>query len=235
MTDVIISLDISSRREVDHLLGEIGDAVSFYKVGAVPFLCHGIKIIEDLKSAGKQVFLDLKFFDIPNTVRESVKRACDMGVDMMTVHLFGGMNMLQQAIEGRESVNGKARIVGVTVLTSLASSDFNFGVLKDARREDLVSGLTERAFRAGLDGVVCSGDDVPGIRSRYSDRLVTVCPGIRLNDAGDDQKSVVTPYRAAQSGADYIVVGRPVYGSPDPLSALEEIQKGVADGKARMD
>jgi orotidine-5'-phosphate decarboxylase len=180
----------------------------------------------DARNTGAGVFLDLKFHDIPNTVRGAVHSASSLGLNMLTIHTSGGIDMMRGALEGAEAGskefgNERPLIIGVTVLTSMAGEgDTSERVLK----------LAGDAVEAGIDGVVCSPLEVARVNKAHGDRLLTIVPGIRLGgDDANDQARVGTPAQASRDGADFIVVGRSVTGSSDPRGALARILKEVGN------
>jgi orotidine-5'-phosphate decarboxylase len=182
-----------------------------------------------VKSRGKKVFLDLKFHDIPNTVSGAVEAAAALGVNMLTVHCAGGVEMMRGALKGadagsRGAGGARPRIIGVTVLTSLA------GTADTAKR---VLDYSRDAVAAGIDGVVCSPLEVGQVKRAWGTKLLAVVPGIRLAEDGkDDQARVGTPGHAAADGADFIVVGRSVTGSPDPAGTLAKVLREI-EGEGR--
>jgi orotidine-5'-phosphate decarboxylase len=225
-TQAILALDFDRLEDAVRMVGETHELVSIYKVGSILFTGYGSEVIEAVRAGGGEVFLDLKFHDIPNTVRGAVRAAAAHGVSMLTVHASGGIDMMRGALEGAgqgadASGNPRPRIVGVTMLTSHAGGGDTLGRVIE---------LAGSAAEAGLDGVVCSVAEVGKVKEAYGERLLTVVPGIRLSDqAKDDQARVGTPRQAVRDGADYIVVGRSVTKSPDPKGALTRILEEVAN------
>ncbi|HDD64971.1 MAG TPA: orotidine-5'-phosphate decarboxylase [Firmicutes bacterium] len=225
MTQLIVSLDIDDIEKVFYILDQTQDIVDFYKVGTIPFLSFGYRIIDILKERGKKVFFDLKFFDIPNTVRKSTKKIVEMGVDFFTIHLLSGKEVIKAAIEEK----GKAKIIGVTLLTSIEKNDIEeIGMGEDV--EGMIVRLTQLGVRYGIDGIVCSAKDLPFLRKKFPS-IIMVCPGIRLGEVKDDQKRIATPSYASKNGADFIVVGRPVYESENPRQVVKSILKEVESEK----
>ena len=220
---VIIALDTVDLGEAGGLIASTQDHVGIYKVGSILFTRFGPDAIRLVKDAGCHVFLDLKFHDIPNTVRGAVRAACAWGVDMLTIHASGGTAMMAAALEGAgqgsaDSGTARPRVIGVTVLTSLAREDSMDRVLE----------LADDAVRAGIDGVVCSPREVRHVKQTNGDRLLAVVPGVRLSgQSSDDQARVATPAQAARDGADFIVVGRSVTAADDPKAALSRIMEEV--------
>jgi orotidine-5'-phosphate decarboxylase len=224
-TQVILALDFDRLEDARTLVKETRGLVSIYKVGSILFTGSGPEVVDVVKANGGRVFLDLKFHDIPNTVRGAVRAAATLGVSMLTVHASGGADMMRGALEGaREgadlSGNESPAVVGVTMLTSHAGGGDTLGRVME---------LAGSAAEAGIEGVVCSVLEVGKVKEMFGDRLMAVVPGIRLSDqARDDQARVGTPAQAVRDGADYIVVGRSVTKAPDPRGALARIREEVA-------
>jgi len=224
---LIFALDVPDLERARALVAQLDDAVVFYKLGLEFFLSGNyFELAAELREGGKKIFADLKLFDIPATVASAVRQLARHKVDFCTVH--GNDGMLRAAAEAK----GDMRVLAVTALTSLDQGDLDdLGFQCDART--LVLSRARRALEAGCDGVVSSGLEVPALRESVDHALVTVCPGIRpiLNDeapADDDQSRIVTPGEAILSGADYLVVGRPIRDAADPRDAAEQIQQQIA-------
>ena len=225
---VIIALDVNTLKEEERLLDILSLHVQVFKIGMELFYSCGPKAIDLVKKYDKDVFLDLKFHDIPNTVYAASKAAVKFGAYMFNVHASGGLEMMKKAVEAAEEESqklgiGRPKILGVTVLTSLDREVLNkIGINKSA--EDQVLSLAILAKEAGLDGVVASPEEIVAIRKSAGKDFLIVTPGVRPegSEAGD-QKRVATPKEAFQRGADYIVIGRPVTKSKDPVKALEAI------------
>lgn len=225
---LIFALDVPDLDSARRLVGTLGGAVNFYKLGLEFFLSgHYFELLHELKGANKKIFVDLKLFDIPATVAGAVRQLAAHGVDFCTVH--GNDGMLRAAAEAK----GQMGILAVTALTSLDQGDLDdLGFQCDART--LVLSRARRALAAGCDGVVSSGLEVSALREQVDEALITVCPGIRpiLNDRETepgDQRRVMTPAAAIRSGADYLVVGRPIRTAADPAAAAEAVQREIAD------
>jgi orotidine-5'-phosphate decarboxylase len=227
MSKVIIALDTPSATDALRLVDALGEAADFYKVGLELYTRAGPSIASELRARGKRVFLDLKLHDIPNTVAGAVAAACDLGVDLITVHTAGGPATLEAA---RGARTGPTRLVGVTVLTSMASDDLRavWGRDVDSVSRE-VGRLADLAFASGLDGVVASAEEAAALRARHGARFLLVVPGIRPagTDRGD-QKRVATPSAAVRAGADLLVIGRAVTGAADPSEALANVLAEVA-------
>ncbi|MDA1315212.1 MAG: orotidine-5'-phosphate decarboxylase [Acidobacteria bacterium] len=219
---LIFALDVPTADEARRLVESLGDSVQFYKLGLELFMAGGyFELVDDLVAQGKKVFVDLKFFDVPETVKRAVARLNGRGVYFATVH--GNENILEAAC----SEKGDVKILAVTVLTSLDEGD-----LRDlgfqCSPQALVLSRAKRALAVGCDGVVSSGLEAPELRSSLGDNFLVVTPGIRPVANVDDQKRTVNVEQAFRNGADYIVVGRPIRAAPDPREAAESIQRTIA-------
>ncbi|TAN50155.1 MAG: orotidine-5'-phosphate decarboxylase [Betaproteobacteria bacterium] len=221
---LIVALDLPTAMEARALVERLGDAASFYKIGLELFTSGGyFELLRWLAGGGYRVFADLKFYDIPETVRRAVANLRGRGVSFATVH--GDRAILQAA--AREK--GDVKILAVTVLTSLGAADLKeMGYAGDLQQ--LVRARARIALEAGCDGVIASGHEAPMLRSEFGERLLVVTPGIRPAGEGskDDQKRTVDVAQAFANGADYIVVGRPVRDAEDPRLAAQTIQRTIA-------
>lgn len=219
-----MALDVPGIPEAKALVEELGDSVWFYKVGLELFMSGDyFGLVDWLKAKDKKVFVDLKFFDVPETVGRAVRALSGKGVDFATVH---GNDAIMQAA-AREK--GDLKILAVTVLTSLDRGDLDdLGFACDV--EKLVVSRARRALGLGCDGVISSGLEVPMLRTEVDNKLLVISPGIRPveNRPTDDQKRVVTVEQAFQNGADYIVVGRPIRDAEDRKAAAERAQSQIA-------
>lgn len=217
---IIIALDYPTEAEAMALVEGLGDSIRFYKIGLQLFTLCGPALIRRLKAAGAKVFLDLKLHDIPNTVKSAVRSACEVGVDMMTVHLSGGSQMIKAASDAAE---GRALVLGVTVLTSSTQETLR-EVSVECAVEEQVTRLASLASENGLGGVVASPLEVGLLRKRFGQGLAIVTPGIRPSWAqANDQQRTLTPAEAVRAGADYLVIGRPITAQPDPKDAAARI------------
>jgi orotidine-5'-phosphate decarboxylase len=220
---IIVALDVATAGEAWKLVEELGDAVGFYKVGMELYAAEGPGFVRELIARGAQVFLDLKFYDIPETVKRATAQVAQMGVSLLTVHGSGAV--MQAAVAGRGEA--RLRLLGVTVLTSFDESDLvDLGY--PCRVEELVELRVRKAVEAGIDGLVCSPLEVGRVRQIAGARAVLVTPGVRSAGAGaGDQKRVATPREALEHGADYVVIGRQITRAAAPrqeaLRILEEI------------
>ena len=221
---IIIALDVPTKDEGIALVSRLKDARTF-KVGLELFTAEGPALFKKLRALRKDVFLDLKLHDIPNTVAGAVRSAFRHGVQMMTIHASGGREMMAKAAETARQVSAelgrpKPVLLGVTVLTSLKGAD-----LEEVGMGPNVTGQVLRlaglAKAAGLDGVVCSPQEIEVVRKEFGRDLVIVTPGIRpLWAAAQDQKRIMTPAEAIAKGADFLVIGRPITGAPSPGEAF---------------
>jgi orotidine-5'-phosphate decarboxylase len=225
---IIVALDYPSAQPALDIAGQLDPALCRVKVGKELFTAAGPALVETLVARGFGVFLDLKFHDIPNTVASACKAAARLGVWMMNVHASGGRAMMQAAREALADQVQRPKLIAVTVLTSMAQGDLaDIGMQGSAA--DAVLRLARLAQGAGLDGVVCSAHEALALRVTCGAGFNLVTPGIRLSDAAqDDQKRVMTPRAALDAGADYLVIGRPITLSADPIATLQRIQREIA-------
>jgi orotidine-5'-phosphate decarboxylase len=232
---VIVALDVEERSRALGLVEACGSAIRIFKIGSRLFTSEGPGIVEEIKSLGASVFLDLKFHDIPATVEGSVRAATALGVSMMTIHTSGGVEMMRAAA-GAASAESKRRgiprplVVGVTVLTSLSAEDLarTFGTTGAVK--DLVMRLAVQAREAGLDGVVASVEEARSVKEALGAGFKVVTPGIRPAGAGvGDQKRVATPRAAREAGSDFLVVGRPIIEADSPREAAERILRELKE------
>lgn len=220
---LIVALDVASTKDAQALVERLGEAVRFYKVGLELFMAGGyFELVEWIGQRGAKVFVDLKFFDVPETVRRAVANLRGRGVTFATVH--GNQAMMEAA--AREK--GEVKILAVTALTSLDRGDLDdLGFSCDVGR--LVLSRARRAIEAGCDGVISSGLEAQALKSEFKDRLLVVTPGIRpVENRADDQKRTVDVAQAFANGADYIVVGRPIRDAADPRAAAQAMQGTIA-------
>ena len=225
---LIVALDYSEEEAAKALVKELGEAVSFYKVGMELFYGVGGDIVRWLKGEGKQVFLDLKLHDIPNTVAGGLCSLSALGADILNVHASGGLLMMRTGAERlREAAAEKGvpapKLIAITVLTSIGEMDWHaMGNERSVR--DAVLRYATLAKEAGLDGVVASPQEAEAIRKACGEDFLIVTPGVRPADAAiDDQSRVATPSAALQAGASHLVVGRPIRAAAKPKEAAEKI------------
>ena len=225
---LIVALDVSSAAAAQKIVAAVGDSVRIYKVGMQLYTAEGPQIVRDLVASGRQVFLDLKYHDIPNTVAAAVKEAAKLRVRMLTVHVSGGGRMVRAAVEAARNANLSTMVFGVTVLTSLDNRDLEHtGV--GGNVVDQVSRLAALAISHGCHGVVASAQEAPTLRADLGDDFLIVTPGVRPAGAGqDDQARIVTPHQAIEAGASYVVVGRPITEAADPATEARQILAQMA-------
>lgn len=224
---LIVALDVPDGKKAQALVQQLGEAIVFYKVGKELFTAEGPSVVRELVSSGKKVFLDLKFHDIPNTVAGAVRSAASLGVSLLSVHASGGSRMLKDAAEAAAQSPTKPTVLAVTVLTSLSTDDLpEIGVSGDA--ESQVLRLGTLALNAGCGGIVASALEAVRLRQTLGAGFTLVTPGIRpADDAAADQMRVVTPADAIRAGANYLVVGRPITASANPLGAVTAIMRQI--------
>jgi len=217
---LILALDVDSFKEAKRFLDSLFPLIKIYKIGPQLFIPYGKEIIKFIKKKGAKIFLDLKFFDIPNTVKNACKEVVNLGIEMFSLHIQGGLEMLKEAVRSTEQQAKRKNtkrpfLLGVTVLTS-----------KDERlKVGEISGVVKEA---GLDGIICSAKETKLFRKNLGKKFLIVTPGIRPSGFSfQDQKRVSTPKEAILSGADYLVVGRPILEAEDPLKVTKDILKEI--------
>jgi orotidine-5'-phosphate decarboxylase len=224
----IVALDFPSSAQAIALVEQLGEHCAFYKVGSELFTSSGPSIVNEIRKRGREVFLDLKFHDIPNTVASAVRAAKAMGVRLITVHASGGSAMLRAAVDAAGDQD-RTGILAVTVLTSLTGAEVaeSWGRTQLDPMEEVLR-LAGLAASAGAHGIVCSGLEAGAVRERFGNRLNLLVPGVRpAGDAAHDQARVVTPGDAVRAGAGYLVIGRAVTKSDDPAAAMRRINEEV--------
>ena len=226
---IIIALDFPTAAAAEQFLSGLDPASCRVKIGKELFTAAGPDFVRRVVAMGFDVFLDLKFHDIPNTVAGAVRVAAELGVWMINVHASGGVAMMSEAREALEVVSGtRPLLIAVTILTSLAEDDLTRQGISCSPAEQVIR-LAEMTSEAGLDGVVCSAAETPLLRERFSDRFALITPGIRrTEDARGDQKRVVGPAEAVAMGSTYLVVGRPITQATSPAQALREFNSAAA-------
>lgn len=216
---IIVALDVATVVEARDLVASLRGVVNYFKVGLELYAAGGMEFVHELLESRKQVFLDLKFYDIPETVKRAVAQVAESGVHMLTIHGSGAI--MRAAVEGRG--HAALRLLGVTVLTSFDERDLaDLGY--PCAVEQLVSLRVAKAMEAGMDGLVCSALDVANVRALAGPQAVLVTPGVRSAGASaGDQKRVATPAEAIRGGASYLVIGREITRASDPRAAAQRI------------
>jgi len=227
ISPIIIALDYPEPKQALDFVKRLAHKRCRVKIGKELFTRAGPALVEELVKQDLEVFLDLKFYDIPNTVARACEAAADLGVWMINVHASGGRKMLLTARETLEKRSSRPLLIGVTILTSLEMVDL-YGIGFHGTLEENVLRLARLSHACGLDGIVCSSQEITAVRQSINQELTLVTPGIRLADATpDDQKRIMTPTQAFKLGADYLVIGRPITAAPDPLQVLSEIETAI--------
>jgi orotidine-5'-phosphate decarboxylase len=231
MTDqrIIVALDYPQATPALALAQRLEPSLCRLKVGKELFTAAGPQLVEQLQQRGFDVFLDLKFHDIPNTTAQACKAAAALGVWMVNVHASGGRRMMEAAREGLANFARPPKLIAVTVLTSMSQADLAELNITTTPAEQVLH-LAGLAQASGMDGVVCSAQEAAELRKRAGPGFCLVTPGIRpANAAADDQFRIMTPRAALDAGSSYLVIGRPITQAPDPLSALHDILKDIGD------
>jgi orotidine-5'-phosphate decarboxylase len=222
---LIMALDVADAATARELVERLENSVTFYKIGLELFMTSGyFDLLDWLVARDKKVFVDLKFFDVPETVRSAIRALSGSGATLATIH--GNQSIMDAAVKDK----GDLKVLAVTALTSLDQGDLN-DLGFQCNVNELVLSRARRALETGIDGIVSSGLEAPMIRRELGDRLLVVTPGIRPveNRPADDQKRTVDVAQAFHNGADYIVVGRPIRQAADPLAAARAIQQTIAE------
>jgi orotidine-5'-phosphate decarboxylase len=226
---IVIALDVSSADKALHLVKELHDFIGMFKVGSQLFTACGPQIVREIIGAGGKVFLDLKFHDIPNTVTHAAIEAAKLGVSMMTVHASGGRAMMQSVAKELQDKFGSKRpfVVAITILTSFDTRAlFEIGV--EIPVEEQVQRLALLSEQSGMDGVVCSPQEIHIVRKLFGAKFKVVTPGIRMPEQSlNDQQRIATPHQAISAGADYIVVGRAITDAPDCRAAVHSLVQKI--------
>jgi orotidine-5'-phosphate decarboxylase len=229
MTDpkIIVALDYPAAAPALELVARLEPALCRLKVGKELFTSAGPQLVESLQQRGFDVFLDLKFHDIPNTTAHACKAAASLGVWMVNVHALGGRKMMEAAREAVAQAAKPPKLIAVTVLTSMGQDDLN-GIGLSATPAEMVQCLAALAADSGLDGVVCSAQEAALLRAQRGKEFCLVTPGIRPADAAaNDQTRIMTPRAALEAGSSYLVIGRPITQAVDPLLALQTISQDI--------
>ena len=224
---VIVAMDFDNQQSALQLAEQLDPSQCRLKVGKELFTVAGPQLVKALVERNFDVFLDLKFHDIPNTTAKAVSAAADLGVWMTNVHACGGSRMMEAAQHSLQQSGSEMLLIAVTVLTSMEQSDLQqIGIQRDPQEQ--VLHLAQLAKNAGLQGVVCSAQEASTLKTQLGEKFKLVTPGIRLADsAADDQRRIVSPVDAIALGSDYLVIGRPITQSADPLATLNQINQSL--------
>jgi len=221
---IIVALDVPSKDEALRLAEQLRPRVSFFKIGLQLYIAEGPEIVRAVTSTGAKVFLDLKLHDIPNTVARAIESASRLGVQMVTIHLSGGSEMIGAAVKAR---SGNMAIIGVTVLTSSTESTLQEVGVSDKVRAQVLR-LAKLGVENRIDGLVASPREIKMLRAEFGDEIKIVVPGIRPSWAkAGDQKRTMAPREAIDAEADYLVIGRPITANQNPREALEKILEEI--------
>ena len=225
---IIVALDFSTKQQALELISKIDPTLCRLKVGKEMFTHYGPKFIEEIHKKEFEVFLDLKYHDIPNTVARTCEVAADLGVWMLNVHALGGRRMMEAALEALAKRSTRPLLIAVTVLTSMSADDLaEVGV--NLPPADFALQLARLAKDSGLDGIVCSAQEAATMKQSLGRGFLLVTPGIRpAGSIADDQRRIMTPLEAVSAGSDYLVIGRPVTQNDDPISILRTINSEIS-------
>jgi len=225
MSRTIVALDFKDKKTTLDFLSQFPEEI-YVKVGMELFYKEGPQIITDIKNLGHKIFLDLKIWDIPNTAKGAFNSLLDLNVDMINLHIFGGSEMMKEAVNITKSHLNPPLLIGVTILTSISNEILNNELLIPYDTKQAALKYAKLAYESGLNGVVCSAFEAKSIHDNINSNFKTICPGIRLeSDSKGYQKRVATPLFAKQQGADYIVVGRSITKSDNPYKTYLKIKK----------
>lgn len=227
LSPVIVALDFADEKQTLQFVRRLSPELCQIKIGKELFTATGRHLVEQLVNQGFKVFLDLKYHDIPNTVASACKIAAQMGIWMVDMHAGGGQRMMETAAEAVSQFQQRPYLIGVTVLTSMTQTDLaQTGV--DRSIDEQVMHLAKLSQQSGLDGVVCSAQEAVILRDQIGKEFLLVTPGIRLNSKSeDDQRRIMTPKEALAAGSSYLVMGRPIIRSADPVLLLQQINLGM--------
>ncbi len=224
-----LALDnVTSSEQIANLINKTSEWIGVYKIGLEQFTRFGPSVLDLIRSADRKIFLDLKFHDIPNTVAKAVLSACSLGVDYLTIHTQGGLDMMKAAAESAAKAPTPPRIIGVTLLTSLGTVALKNELCVEMDTGSFVKHLASLAVKAGIDGIVCSAADLSIVKPSLPRNFQIITPGIRPAGAEiGDQLRVATPKAAIEGGATLLVIGRPITGAEDPGRAAEMILREI--------
>jgi orotidine-5'-phosphate decarboxylase len=225
---VIVSLDFPDGKQALDLCQKLDPSSCKLKIGKELFTREGPALVEKLIASDFDIFLDLKYHDIPNTVASACRAAADLGVWMLNVHASGGRVMMEAASEALDKTTHKPLLIAVTVLTSMSQEDLSELGITNSVEEQVIM-LANLAKLSGLNGVVCSAKEASRLKADLGEEFCLVTPGIRpTNSNSDDQKRIMTPAEAIDAGSHYLVIGRPITKADDPLAALESINASIS-------
>ena len=223
---VVVACDFNQLSDLHNFVDKVSPELCKLKIGKEMFTYFGPQAVKPLVDKGFDVFLDLKFHDIPNTVSRAIKASCNLGVWMVNVHASGGKQMLLAAREAVDSSSNKPILIAVTILTSYDNSSYQELGFKN-NLLDQIAYLTTLSENSGMDGIVCSANDIRSIKPLVKEKFQFVTPGIRLANSDDDQKRVTTPEDAIIQGSNYLVIGRPITSSEEPAALIEKINQKI--------
>lgn len=227
--ETIIALDFGNKEETLRFLDLFKEEKEkpFVKIGMELYYSAGPEIVKEIKRRGHKIFLDLKLYDIPNTVKRAMRVLSGLDVDIVNLHASGGSRMMRDALEGLTRPDGtRPLLIAVTILTSTSEETLHDEMLIETPMDVTIASYAKTAADAGLDGVVCSPLEAAGVKKTCGEKFLTVTPGVRFADSGkDDQVRITTPAKARELGSDYIVVGRPITQAEDPVAAYRRCQE----------
>ena len=222
-TQVILALDVESRAKAEHILDTTGSKLKWVKIGLQTYLREGASFLHDLALTGKEIFLDLKLHDIPNTMVKAIESLSHLPIQMLTIHSTAGPEALQKCATAAKEFLPNTKLLAVTVLTSMNQSDLSSIGIRN-KIPDQVDKLAQMAIEAQIDGIVCSPLELVRLRPLLPSNTTFVTPGIRpTGSASGDQKRIMTPSEASQAGANFLVIGRPILTAKNPEYVLSEI------------
>lgn len=227
--ELVVALDFQTAEEALALAAKVRGAVQWMKVGLELFTAEGPRVVSALKDMDFKVFLDLKFHDIPNTVKGAAKSAAKLGADLATIHHAGGRRMAEAALEGVREAGYPTRLLAISILTSTSPEEAGFSNAAEVTAAVAAKGGEARMW--GLSGLVCSGHEAAAVKAACGPGFLCLCPGIRLEPAADDQRRVMTPAEAVRAGADFIVMGRPIARAANPKDAALRALEFMTDGE----
>ncbi len=227
--NLVLALDFPSAGEALDIAGRLKGVVPWMKVGLELFTAEGPRVVSSLKDMGFKVFLDLKFHDIPNTVKGAARSAAALGADLTTIHHAGGERMAKAALEGVNEAGYPTLVFAVSILTSTSPEEAGYASAAEVTEAVAAKGLRAKSW--GLPGLVCSGHEAAAVKAACGPEFMCLCPGIRLDQgAADDQRRVMTPAMAVRAGADFLVMGRPIARAADPRAAAMAALENMAGG-----